>query len=438
MVGFEKAKLLNGIAVIEILNPKQSFPGSRPRERIFPYYAGYSEQFAESMIKGLRLPHGSLVLDPWNGSGTTCVASYKSGHRSIGNDLNPAMGLVAKACFVSCLDVPSLMPLAHNIVGSIKAKTPLPEDPLEQWFDSKTAGKLRALETEINKVLVSEEKYCYLTSKQALEEASSLAAFFYVALFRITRRFVTDFIGTNPTWIKVPRDPDQRKTLSYACIKASFLEEVRVLVQGNFFFASGNPDHVKIQLADASSLELKNNSIDAIITSPPYCTRIDYAVATSLELALLRLSPEDFGRLRRSLTGTSTVEPTVELPSNAWGETCLSFLERVQNHTSRASKTYYYKNHVQYYRAIYSAVTESARVCKKNADLVFVVQNSYYKDIFNDLAAVIQEMGSSLGLELHQRANFPVSRSMSDRNANAKKYEKSRGSEESVLIFKKT
>ncbi|MFQ2412145.1 DNA methyltransferase [Aeromonas hydrophila] len=424
--------------MIEIVNPKQSLPGTKPKEeRIFPYYAGYSEQFTESIIERLNLPQGSLVLDPWNGSGTTCVASYKSGCRSIGNDLNPAMAIVAKASFVSCIDVPSLIPLAHSIVNSAKTTIALLEDPLEQWFDSETAGKLRGLEAEINKVLVSEVKYRDLTDKQGLEGVSSLAAFFYVVLFRITRRFVTDFIGTNPTWIKTPKASEQRKALSYSHIKSFFLEEVRVLVQRNVFFAKGNLDQVKIQLADACNLGIESNSIDAIITSPPYCTRIDYAVATSLELALLRLSSQKFNILRRALTGTSTVEPAVELPSNAWGKTCLSFLDDVRNHTSRASKTYYYKSHVQYYRDLFASVSESARVCKKNADLVFVVQSSYYKDIFNDLAGVMQEMGAYLGLELHQRANFPVARSMSDRNVNAKKYEKSRRSEESVLIFKK-
>mgnify|MGYP001773493096 CR=1 FL=1 len=427
------------MAVIEIINPKQNFYGaSKKEERIFPYYAGYSVQFAESIIKGLNLPIDSSVLDPWNGSGTTCVASYKMGHRSIGNDLNPAMILVAKASFVSSIDVPSLIPLAHTITNSARTRRSLPADPLGQWFEPTTAARIRALETEINKILISERKYRRLTNKAALEEVSSIAAFFYVALFRTVRRFVTDFVGTNPTWIKTPKDPAQRKIITKTHIKSSFIEEVSILVQGDLFFARGNADLVKIQLADAAKLGLENDSVDAIITSPPYCTRIDYAVATSLELAILRLAPDSFRMLRRSLTGTSTVEPSVEAPRREWGESCLEFLENVKNHTSRASKTYYYKSHVQYYRSIYTALQESIRVCKKGADMVFVVQGSYYKDIYNDLAVTIADMGLALGLELHQQADFSVNRSMSDRNLSSKKYTKTKRSQESVLIFKKT
>ena len=425
--------------MIEIVNPKQNFNGaSRKEERIFPYYAGYSVQFAESLIKGLDLPIDSLVLDPWNGSGTTCVASYKMGHRSIGNDLNPAMTLVAKASFVSNIDVPSLIPLAHTIANSARTSIALPADPLEQWFEPKTTARVRAIETEINKALVSESKYRTLTDKTALEEVSSIAAFFYVALFRTIRRFVADFVGTNPTWIKVPKAPEQRKTIKNAHIKSSFLEEVGRLAQGDFFFARCKADQVKIQLADASRLGIEDNSVDAIITSPPYCTRIDYAVATSLELAILRLPSDSFSILRRSLTGTSTVESSVEPPQHEWGETCLTFLESVKNHTSRASGTYYYKSHVQYYRSIYLALQESIRVCKKGADMAFVVQGSYYKDIYNDLAVTMMDMGLALGLELRQRADFDVSRSMSDRNLSSKKYAKTKRSQESVLIFKKS
>lgn len=106
--------------MIDIMNPKQNTSSSNKREaRVFPYYAGYSEQFAESIIDKLALPEGSVILDPWNGSGTTSVASYKRGHRAIGIDLNPVMVLVAKASFVSKLDVPSLLPLAHGLMNSV-------------------------------------------------------------------------------------------------------------------------------------------------------------------------------------------------------------------------------------------------------------------------------------------------------------------------------
>ena len=34
-----------------------------------PYYAGFSERFAERLIASARLNTASIVSDPWNGSG---------------------------------------------------------------------------------------------------------------------------------------------------------------------------------------------------------------------------------------------------------------------------------------------------------------------------------------------------------------------------------
>ena len=44
-----------------------------------PYYAGYAEQFVGSALDYLNLNDSHMVLDPWNGSGTTalvCQAGY--------------------------------------------------------------------------------------------------------------------------------------------------------------------------------------------------------------------------------------------------------------------------------------------------------------------------------------------------------------------------
>jgi site-specific DNA-methyltransferase (adenine-specific) len=41
-------------------------------------------------LKLLRLPPGSLILDPYAGSGSTLIACRKAGHRAIGIELDPA------------------------------------------------------------------------------------------------------------------------------------------------------------------------------------------------------------------------------------------------------------------------------------------------------------------------------------------------------------
>src|SRR5689334_20165624 len=80
---------------IELPNPKRHMDSATRKEaRLFPYYAGFSSTFAEQTLRSLRLAAGSVVLDPWNGSGTTAIAATRCGLGAIGGDRNPAMVIV--------------------------------------------------------------------------------------------------------------------------------------------------------------------------------------------------------------------------------------------------------------------------------------------------------------------------------------------------------
>ncbi|EOC5256070.1 DNA methyltransferase [Enterobacter asburiae] len=426
--------------MVSIINPKQVVSSTINKEkRLFPYYAGYSNEFAESVLDSLDLPQGSLILDPWNGSGTTCVVSYKKGYKGVGIDLNPVMVLVSKASFVSKLDVKSLCPLANGVLKNNLSRSSVSceNDELCKWFTQDTVCYLRGIEIRINKLFVNESNYCDLTDPFNLDQVTPLAAFFYVILFRVTRRLVVDFIGTNPTWIKSPKLDSARKSVSKNDINKLFLEEVKILSNHETLLCTPDPSPISLVLGDSRSLDIESETVDAIITSPPYCTRIDYAVSTSLELAVLRMSSEQYDKLRRSLIGTSTVSKVVNEPLECWGKTCLDFLEDVRNHPSRASGTYYFKNHVQYFDSLFTSLSELKRVCKVGAKLVIVVQNSHYKNIYNDLALIVQEMFGSLNIGMQERYDFNSKRSMSTLNSRSRKYIEHRKNIESVLVFKK-
>src|SRR5690554_4891121 len=83
---------------------------------IYPYYAGYSEDFVHSAIQVLGLDQNSLLLDPWNGSGTTSFVAAREGLNFIGYDLNPVMVIVSRAKLISPLDWSSLVPLAIEVI----------------------------------------------------------------------------------------------------------------------------------------------------------------------------------------------------------------------------------------------------------------------------------------------------------------------------------
>ena len=122
----------------------------------------------------------------------------------------------------------------------------------------------------------------------------------------------------------------------------------------------------------------------------------------------------------------------------AWGETCNRFLDKLYSHTSKASKTYYFKNHLQYFASLYASIREISRVLKRDGKCAMVVQDSYYKDIRNDVPKMVIEMARAHGLALQRQETFVSGRSMVGMNKKAREYISGRKTKESVLCFIRT
>src|SRR5690606_22121971 len=113
-----------------------------------------------------------------------------------------------------------------------------------------------------------------------------------------------------------------------------------------------------------------------------------------------------------------------KLASSSWGRTCLDFIERLETHSSKASNSYYLKNHLKYFDDLYRSIGEIGRTLKVNGKACVVVQDSYYKEMHNDLPKIVVEMAEFHGLALEGRYLFPVRSSMRQINRRAKEYVK--------------
>ena len=161
-------------------------------------------------------------------------------------------------------------------------------------------------------------------------------------------------------------------------------------------------------------------------------------MASLPELTLLGYDPNgSFYDLRKSLIGTSTVPTLVPESLAAWGSTCNGFFQRLASHESKASQSYYYKNHLQYFDAIYRSLSELSRTLASQGICVLVVQDSYYKDVHNDLPQIFIEMADNNRLRLQRREDFSLLRTMARINPGARRYRKDFGATESVLCFSK-
>src|SRR5690606_20536484 len=75
-----------------------------------------------------------------------------------------------------------------------------------------------------------------------------------------------------------------------------------------------------------------------------------------------------------------------------WGDTCTRLLDRIRRHPSKSSSGYYLRNHLQYFDGLFESLAELDRVLKPTGSCTIVVQDSWYKDVHTDLAAITKEM----------------------------------------------
>jgi len=424
---------------LNIENPKRNNLARKGSASWYQYYAGFSSKFAKSLLESAKLNLNSVIVDSWNGSGTTTETASVLGYKTFGFDLNPVMVIVAKAKMLNRREKPSINPLLAEIIKRTKSKCRRKNsnDLLCLWFTENSISHVRKLESVIQTLLVDENNYKRLKDRDIANELSDFASFFYTALFRALRIVLKPFLATNPTWIKKAKSDEELINFNLNFLLKVFQDEISKMTSAidADSYCTLTQDRCSLQVASSNKLPLKSNSIDFVLSSPPYCTRIDYAVATMPELAILGYSKNSLRELRNKLIGTSTILKSTPEISNDWGKTCNDFLAKILSHKSRASETYYYKNHLQYYDSIYKSLSEIKRTLRPGGACVLVIQDSYYKEIHNDLPKIFIEMGKTNGLKLNHRVDFNQSQTMAGINPQVKQYRKKFSATESVLCF---
>jgi SAM-dependent methyltransferase len=376
----------------------------------FDYYAGYADAFVTDVIAVLA-DHATTVLDPWNGAGTTTAAAAKVGVRAVGLDINPATVVIAKARLLGSGVAASLTPLAEEVIEHARKPTePVDEsDLLARWLTPRSAAHVRGVERSITQLLVSAHDEGALTRQDDVNELSSLAALFLLALFRTAREILEPFQPTNPTWIRLRVTPQERLHVPLQVVIRKFRAQVTLLgaaVKANQHPPSFRPSEVR--LADSAEMPLRRGSIGAVLTSPPYCTRIDYAIATLPELAVMGYQWDYVQALRAALIGTPIMLGEAhEERSYACGK-LRNFLRRVERHDSYAARSYYYPFFQQYFDGMHASLTEINRVTRPGAPVVLVVQDSWFKDVHLDTSGILTAMAEGLGWRLTGEHRFVV------------------------------
>jgi len=377
------------------------------------------------------------VLDPWNGSGTTSSIAHRLGHVAYGFDINPVLSVVSAAKLAHPDDALHVTGLAKRL-ARVPVRLSAVHDPLRAWLAPSTVAQYRAIESELlNELACTRTGKALAPGRDALPP---LAAFLLLALIRTAREFASVKRGSNPTWTR-PSDDRRRSGRTFG---ARWVEQVSAMADDLKNEMGETPRRAwngELGIADSRALPLGSGDIDLVLTSPPYCTRIDYIVSASFELAALGMgsSSSEFQGLRRVSMGTP-LSRSCELASipSEWPGSVRDVLDKIREHPSKASESYYYRTYWQYFEDAMNSLLELRRVIRPLGAAVLVVQSSYYKEVAIDLPELYVDFARALGFRAQVASSVEVRRAMSQINPHSRKHMADKHYREGVVVLERT
>ncbi|MCR5193032.1 MAG: DNA modification methylase [Bacteroidales bacterium] len=271
--------------------------------RWYPFVEGYSKEFIESILNELPAPP-TCALEPFCGSGTTPVELQKHGIRCYSFEVSPFMYLLAKVKLERTYDEATLVnyrnKLAVNLakpLPDIRKKEAVPfgdtvvrKDGMKKWnFHDASLDGILDIRHAINKE-VDDERYKNL---------------FFIALASIIMQASNMFrngkcLSYKRGWGERIFARNEVHKLFLEKIDTVITEDVRILTE-----QSTDVHNSEIcYLGDVRKNidKVPDNSLDLIITSPPYLNSRDYTDIYMLELKVLQLvnSHEDLQALRKN------------------------------------------------------------------------------------------------------------------------------------------
>lgn len=241
--------------------------------RWFRYSAGFSAVWAEDAIAKHKADLGRTsltVLDPFAGSGTTLLASQAEGTTSYGIESHPFVARVARA---KLLWPSSVAEFEARIKGILSDATPSrvggDEPPLlGKCFTPDSLGWLRGIKEAVD-------------ATNDGSPADELAWLAFVSIIRISSHVGTaqwQYVLPNKTKARVLRPMD-----AFARLTDVMIQDMRALQS-----VMPQPASAVLFEEDARFCDsVPDNSVNMVVTSPPYANNYDYADATRLEMTVL-------------------------------------------------------------------------------------------------------------------------------------------------------
>ncbi|MBI5752825.1 MAG: site-specific DNA-methyltransferase [Hydrogenophilales bacterium] len=380
-----QAILENGMAV----NPSARKDPKYVTHGIHAYKGKFYPQLAKGLINQLSLPHGARILDPFCGSGTSLLEGHLNGYATYGCDLHPLAAQIARAkTSILEVDPDVLTEVVSTVVETIdtapeRLTTVLDQfkpaciDEINRWFAVPVSIKLN-----------------WLLKVIRTGSSGAIRDFLEVVLSSIIR----DVSQQEPTDLRIRY---RKEFLDDADVFGLFKEQLALQfgriekfwkVRGyapNPFFRSQVVSGDNRLSTTYDALGLADESVDLVLTSPPYAMALPYIDTDRLSLlTLFGLGGSDRRPIEQVLIGsrelTATNKRQLEtsfLQGDSLPAECLKFVRDLHKVIEASSDSGFRKQNMpalthRFLKDMDAVFAQLYRLCKPGAEVMLVIGDS--------------------------------------------------------------
>ncbi len=295
----------------------------------YRFVLSYPPHLVRDYVEKFNLDSNQRVLDPFCGTGTTVVECKKLGIPSVGIEANALAHFAGTVKTDWTIDPDELVHYSQHVAQEALTKFEqdgIEDDPLFRDWQQKERlplTELRTLDPEVEKLLLTNSvsplplhkvlvlRDCLQRHRNERYYNHQLLAFGKALTFSISNLHFGPEVGVGPTKDDAP-------------VVAAWLENVHKMANDLRELQGHKDTQAVIHHADARQLlqVLEPNSVDAVITSPPYPNEKDYTRTTRLEAVMLGFinNKAELRALKRSLLRSNTRGVYKEDDDDKWVE----------------------------------------------------------------------------------------------------------------------
>lgn len=227
--------------------------------------------------KYLNGSKSKTIFDPFCGSGTTLVEGILSGHNTIGFDIDPLSSMISKVKTTK-VDVVDLNRVASWLIKAIrnsKDGTFKPDcETIEHWFTRDAIKKLSIIRTLINQI---PDKFGL--NKKVID----IQDLFLVCFSSIIRRVSNADNESQKTYVSHTKIKEPEE------VNGLFFSQLDLFIKRISMFSKMVDSDLTSKVVCSSSIQpleerILRQTVDLVVTSPPYIKAIDYIYNQMVEL----------------------------------------------------------------------------------------------------------------------------------------------------------